>query len=278
MLSVSASYRLESGFYKRFLGAALVLWTFASSPGMADTVDDALNWSGSLSLAHSRNIFDSNDYRSYRANSISGQAAVSGAFGKLKITLGGEQDLLHERESTYYDPYFEYSINKIKLSDSWSFKVASGVYLPLSKASKKDNFQYAFRLAPYFYWDINPDLSFLVSPRYQYFSYKYKTAGGRVLKKEQLDLVSDLTWGFYSCFYFNINGRYRWSKNYYGRKLDDTFYFSQAVGWEFMPDWEVSLTHNNSGRFYNPEYGPREGLELYDSNTSTFDLSLTYYL
>lgn len=99
-----------------------------------------------------------------------------------------------------------------------------------------------------------------------------------MLVEQQLDGLLDAYWQITANWYLDMNGRYRISKNYYGRRLDDQFTFAQELGWSFTTDWVLAVGHNNSGRFYNPEVGTSQGFEIYDKKSSTFYLSITKYL
>lgn len=243
-----------------------------------EALKDPKKWSGYVSTSYTRNVYDAESYHSYESYSFSGRVSYKESWGSLLLTVGGEQETLHGKESSYYNPFFEYRTPSYKWTDSISFKGSAGIYLPGSRTSKKDNFEYASRLAGYIFWSPLDELSFYVSPRLKFNSYQYKTAGGRVLIEKQFDVLMDAYWAITPEIYLELNGRIRHSKNYYGRTMDNTFTFLQELGWEFQPDWVAAIGHNNSGRFYDPEIGAAQGFEVYDKRSSTFYLSLTKYL
>lgn len=243
-----------------------------------EALKDPTKWSGYVSTSYTRNVYDAESYHAYESYSFSGRVSYKESWGSLLLTVGGEQETLHGKESSYYNPFFEYRTPSYKWSGSISFKGSAGIYLPGSRISKKDNFEYASRLAGYIFWSPLDNLSFYVSPRFKYNNYQYKTAGGRVLIEKQLDVLMDAYWSITPTVYLELNGRIRHSKNYYGKTMDNQFTFLQELGWEFQPDWVAAIGHNNSGRFYDPEIGAAEGFNVYDKRSSTFYLSLTKYL
>jgi len=206
----------------------------------------AAKWSGYVNVGFTRNIYDSDSYYAYQAYNIDSRIDYKANWGNVLFTLGGEKQTLHG--------------------------------MPAERESKLDRLQYAPRIAAYLFWSPLDNLSFYFSPRYRYNAYQYKTAGERVLVEQQLDGLLDAYWQITANWYLDVSGRYRVSKNYYGRRLDDQFTFAQELGWSFKPDWVLAVGHNNSGRFYNPEVGTSQGFEIYDKKSSTFYLSVTKYL
>ncbi len=242
-----------------------------------EAIKDPKKWSGYLSASYTRNVYDAESYHAYESYSFSGRVSYKESWGSLLLTVGGEQETLHGKESSYYNPFFEYRTPFYKLSSSISIKGSAGIYLPGSRIAKKDNFEYASRLTGYIFWSPLDNLSFYVSPRYKYNSYQYKTAGGRVLIEKQFDVLMDAYWQITPSVYLELNGKIAHAKNYYGKTMDNKFTFLQELGWEFEPDWVAAIGHNNSGRFYDPEIGSAQGFEVYDKRSSTFYLSLTKY-
>lgn len=235
-------------------------------------------WSGYVNAAYTRNVYSAESYHAYEAYNIGGRVSYRTDWGNLMVTVGGEQETLHGKESSFYDPFLEYRTPTYHLSDTVTVKGSAGVYLPASRYSKRDNLQYAPRVGAYVFWSPLEKLRFFVSPRYRYNAYQYKTGGRRVLIEHQFDTLVDAFWMFNSNLYLEVSGRYRMSKNYYGRRMDDSFTFAQELGWQFNEDWVLALGHNNSGGFYHPEIGPSKGFDIYNKKSSTFYLSLTKYL
>ncbi|MBW3532836.1 hypothetical protein [Shewanella sp. NKUCC06_TVS] len=256
-----------------FVGQALAVNEFELA-----TDAQAAKWSGYVNVGFTRNIYDSESYYAYQAYNIDSRIDYKANWGNVLFTLGGEKQTLHGKESSFYDPLLEYRTPLYALTDTVSLKGSLGVYLPAERESKLDKLQYAPRIAAYLFWSPLDNLSFYFSPRYRYNAYQYKTAGERVLVEQQLDGLLDAYWQITANWYLDISGRYRISKNYYGRRLDDQFTFAQELGWSFKPDWVLAVGHNNSGRFYNPEVGTSQGFEIYDKKSSTFYLSITKYL
>ncbi|WP_299794543.1 hypothetical protein [uncultured Shewanella sp.] len=236
------------------------------------------NWSGYINVGFTRNSYDSDTFSAYQAYNFSSRVSYKSDWGSLLLTVGGEKQTLHGKESSFYDPLLEYRTPFHVFSDTLFLRGSVGVYLPGNHYTKLDRLQYAPRVAGYLYWTPTDSMSFYLSPRYRYNAYQYKTAGQRVLIEHQFDTLLDAQWQITDSLYFDVSGRYRISKNYYGRRMDDQFTFAQELGWEFTPDWVVAVGHNNSGKFYDPEIGPSQGFEVYDKKSSTFYLSLTTYL
>lgn len=256
-----------------FVGQALAVNEFELA-----TDAQAAKWSGYVNVGFTRNIYDSESYYAYQAYNIDSRIDYKANWGNVLFTLGGEKQTLHGKESSFYDPLLEYRTPLYALTDTVSLKGSLGVYLPAERESKLDRLQYAPRIAAYLFWSPLDNLSFYFSPRYRYNAYQYKTAGERVLVEQQLDGLLDAYWQITANWYLDVSGRYRVSKNYYGRRLDDQFTFAQELGWSFKSDWVLAVGHNNSGRFYNPEVGTSQGFEIYDKKSSTFYLSITKYL
>ncbi len=235
-------------------------------------------WSGYVSAGYTRNVYGAESYHAYEAYNLDGRVSYRTDWGNLMLTVGGEKETLHGKESSFYDPFVEYRTHAYRLSDTVTVKGSAGVYLPASRYSKRDNLQYAPRVAAYIFWSPLDKLRFYLSPRYRYNAYQYQTAGERVLIEHKFDTLVDAFWMFNSNLYLEVNGRYRMSKNYYGKRMDDSFTFAQELGWQFNEDWVLALGHNNSGGFYHPEIGPSEGFDIYNKKSSTFYLSVTKYL
>ncbi|USD38713.1 hypothetical protein [Ferrimonas sp. SCSIO 43195] len=240
--------------------------------------DQQSSWSGYVSAGYARNSYSSESINSFEAFNFDARVSYKTDFGQWLLTVGGEQETLHGQEPSFYDPFFEFRTPLHQINDTWSVKGSVGVYLPGSRLSDKQRLEYAPRLASYLFWTPDEAWNFYLSPRYQYNSYKYKTAGEEVLTEHQFDLVADGLWQFSKHWYIEVNGRYRWAQNYYGKGLDDSFIFAQELGWEFMPSTVVAIGHNNSGRFYNPERASYQGFEFYNKKSSTFYMSVTKYL
>ena len=239
---------------------------------------EANRWSGYVSGGYTRNVYDIDSYYAYEAYNMDGRVSYRTDFGNLILTVGGELETQHGKESSFYDPLVEYSTHAYQLSDTVKINGSVGVYLPASRNSKLENLQYAPRVAAYIYWSPLEKLRFYLSPRYRYNVYQYQTAGQQVLIEHIFDTLVDGLWMFNSNLYLEVNGRYRMSQNHYGKHMDDSFTFAQELGWQFNEDWVFALGHNNSGGFYHPEIGPSEGFDIYNKKSSTFYLSLTRYL
>ena len=235
-------------------------------------------WTAYFNASYTRNVYSESAFDAYRAYSLDARVDYNSDWGSVLLTFGGEKETLHGKESSFFDPLLEYRTPLYSLTETLSLKGSIGVYLPAAHYTKLDRLEYAPRVAAYLFYRPEGNFSFYLSPRYRYNAYKYKTAGERVLIEHQVDLVADAYWQFASNWYLDISGRYRMSKNYRGRRMDDQFTFAQELGWMPAESWTLAIGHNNSGRFYHPELGSSEGFELYDKRSSTFYFSVTKYL
>ncbi|SHH34572.1 hypothetical protein [Ferrimonas marina] len=232
--------------------------------------------SGAATLSYFRNSYDASAYAAYQAVTVDGSLRYRQDWGQLRLTFGGEQELLHGEQSSWFDPLLEYRTPTWALSDSLSWQGGVGVYLPASRTSRKDRLEYAPQARAYLFWRPEGDWQFYLSPRYRYNQYRYQTAGEQVLTEHQASVAVDALWHFRPDWYLDVNGSLGWARNFYGRSLDTRFTASEELGWEVTPHWSLALGHSNAGRFYDPEYGPGQGFELYDRRSSTFYLATTF--
>ncbi|TKB53271.1 hypothetical protein [Ferrimonas aestuarii] len=239
--------------------------------------DEPSRWSGYIGGGYTRNVYSSDSYNAYESFYMNARLGYRTDYGQYRLTVGGEQETLHGQESTFYDPMFEFRTNKYLINDDWSLTASVAAILPGNHYSKLDHFEYAFRIGGYLYWNPSKDWYLYVSPRYRYNDYKYKTSGQRVLTEHRYDVVADALWQFHPDWYLEMTYQHIWSENYYGRQLDDRFFFAQELGWEVSKNLIVAIAHNNSGRFYNPEKGPSQDFEIFDKRSSTFTFSITQY-
>ena len=263
----------------RLLAGAMMLWTAAASAAIDYDLpqDEPSRWSGYVGGGYTRNVYSSDSYHAYESFYMNARLGYKTDYGQYRLTVGGEQETLHGQESTFYDPMIEFRTNKYKFDEQWSLRGSLAAILPGNHYSKLDHFEYAFRLGGYLYWNPSDDWYLYVSPRYRYNDYKYKTSGRRVLTEHQYDIVADALWQFYPDWYLELTYQHIWSENYYGKQLDDKFFFAQELGWEIKKNLILAVAHNNSGRFYNPERGPSQEFEIFDKRSSTFTLSITQY-
>lgn len=239
--------------------------------------DEPSRWSGYIGGGYTRNVYSSDSYNAYESFYMNARLGYRTDYGQYRLTVGGEQETFHGQESTFYDPMFEFRTNKYLINDDWSLTASVAAILPGNHYSKLDHFEYAFRIGGYLYWNPSKDWYLYVSPRYRYNDYKYKTSGQRVLTEHRYDVVADALWQFHPDWYLEMTYQHIWSENYYGRQLDDRFFFAQELGWEVSKNLIVAIAHNNSGRFYNPEKGPSQDFEIFDKRSSTFTFSITQY-
>lgn len=236
------------------------------------------NWSGYLGLGYSQNAYDASSYDASQSYNFIARIKYSDTWGDIRLTGGGDKQLLHGEEDTFYDPFLEYRLPRYDLSETVSIRGTGGVYLPLSDVSKNNHLQYASRIAGYLYWKPIEPLSFYIAPRYRYNAYRYKTGGEAVLIEHQYEVLVDAAWLINPNWYFELSGSYKRARNYNDRKMNGQFNSTQELGWEFLPDWEVAMGHTNSGSIFNYDVGPSQSFELYDKKDSQFYLSVTKYM
>lgn len=273
-------YRLCRGRIGRsLLATGLLLWHVIAIAAIDYDLpqNEPSRWSGYIGAGYSRNVYSADSYHAYEAFDFNARLGYKTDFGQFRVTVGGERENLHAQDSTFYDPIIEYRTPKYHFNQQWSAKGSVAFILPGNHYTKLDNLDYSFRVGSYVYWNPSEQWFFYIAPRYKYNNYKYETSGGRVLTEHQYDLIVDALWELNREWYLDITGQYIWSENYYGKQLDDRFFFAQELGWQIKPNLVLAIGHNNTGRFYNPERGPSKDFELYDKHSSIFFLSVTQY-
>lgn len=179
-------------------------------------------------------------------------------------------------DGSFNDSYMQLQ-KVIYTSDSFKFLLSGRYILPFSENSR-DNQQmnWGMQLRPTLIFTLYKSDGFLLTfrtrPTYNefYYSEDYDSTGTYNIQRA-FQLANRLKADF-DPFYAYLIANYNTYWNTNGDHIDDKWKLIQGVGWNINKNYYVDLYHESGNRFFEPNSGRRNNIDVFDDSISTYNI------